>query len=130
MTVDYKALAAKAIEASKNAYVPYSHFPVGAALMAESGKVYLGCNIENSSFGATICAERTAMSKAISEGEKKFTALAVAADHGDEYIVPCGICRQFLSEFAEEGFRIILRNDKSELEIFTLEELMPHGFKL
>ena len=82
MNIDYKALAAAAIKASENAYVPYSHFPVGAALLSESGKIYLGCNIENSSFGATICAERTAMSKAISEGEKKFTALAVAADHG------------------------------------------------
>ena len=122
MSVDYKFLAEKAIEASKNAYVPYSHFPVGAALLAESGKIYLGCNIENSSFGATICA--------ISEGEKKFTALAVAADHGDEYIVPCGICRQFICEFCPPDFPIVLVKTADDYKVSSLSELLPFGFIL
>ena len=130
MNIDYKALAAAAIKASENAYVPYSHFPVGAALLAESGKIYLGCNIENSSFGATICAERTAMSKAISDGEKKFTALAVAADHGDEYIVPCGICRQFICEFCPPEFPIILVKSEDDFKVSSLGELLPAGFVL
>ena len=130
MNIDYKALAAAAIKASENAYVPYSHFPVGAALLAESGKIYLGCNIENSSFGATICAERTAMSKAISEGEKKFTALAVAADHGDEYIVPCGICRQFICEFCPPEFPIILVKSEDDFKVSSLGKLLPAGFVL
>ncbi|MGN1101217.1 MAG: cytidine deaminase, partial [Huintestinicola sp.] len=88
-----------------------------------------GCNVENSSYGAGICAERTAAVKAVSEGAVRFSAIAIA-NAGGGLTFPCGICRQFLSEFAEEGFRVILRNDKGELEIFTLEELMPHSFKL
>lgn len=119
-------LAEKACE---NAYAPYSKFKVGAALLSSDGRVFTGCNVENSSYGAGICAERTAAVKAVSEGAVRFSAIAIA-NAGGGLTFPCGICRQFLSEFAEEGFRIILRNDKGELEIFTLEELMPHGFKL
>ena len=115
-------------KAYENAYAPYSKFKVGAALLTSDGRVFTGCNVENSSYGAGICAERTAV-KAVSEGAVRFSAIAIA-NAGGGLTFPCGICRQFLSEFAEEGFRIILRNDKSELEIFTLEELMPHGFKL
>ena len=116
-------------KAYENAYAPYSKFKVGAALLTSDGRVFTGCNVENSSYGAGICAERTAAVKAVSEGAVRFSAIAIA-NAGGGLTFPCGICRQFLSEFAEEGFRIILRNDKGELEIFTLEELMPHGFKL
>lgn len=119
-------LAEKACE---NAYAPYSKFKVGAALLSSDGRVFTGCNVENSSYGAGICAERTAAVKAVSEGAVRFSAIAIA-NAGGGLTFPCGICRQFLSEFAEEGFRIILRNDKGSLEIFTLEELMPHSFKL
>ncbi len=116
-------------KACENAYAPYSKFKVGAALLSSDGRVFTGCNVENSSYGAGICAERTAAVKAVSEGAVRFSAIAIA-NAGGGLTFPCGICRQFLSEFAEEGFRIILRNDTGELEIFTLEELMPHGFKL
>lgn len=116
-------------KACENAYAPYSKFKVGAALLSSDGRVFTGCNVENSSYGAGICAERTAAVKAVSEGAVRFSSIAIA-NAGGGLTFPCGICRQFLSEFAEEGFRIILRNDTGELEIFTLEELMPHGFKL
>lgn len=113
----------------ENAYAPYSKFKVGAALLTSDGRVFTGCNVENSSYGAGICAERTAAVKAVSEGAVRFSAIAIA-NAGGGLTFPCGICRQFLSEFAEEGVRVILRNEKDILEIFTLEELMPHRFKL
>lgn len=116
-------------KACENAYAPYSKFKVGAALLTSDGRVFTGCNVENSSYGAGICAERTAAVKAVSEGAIRFSAIAIA-NAGGGLTFPCGICRQFLSEFAEEGFRVFLRNDKGSLEIFTLEELMPHSFKL
>ncbi|MGN0637074.1 MAG: cytidine deaminase [Huintestinicola sp.] len=116
-------------KACENAYAPYSKFKVGAALLSSDGRVFTGCNVENSSYGAGICAERTAAVKAVSEDAVRFSAIAIA-NAGGGLTFPCGICRQFLSEFAEEGFRVILRNDNGSLEIFTLEELMPHGFKL
>lgn len=94
------ALMEKAIEAMRYAYAPYSDFSVGAALLAKSGKVYLGCNVENASFGATICAERTALVKAISEGEREFVAIAIACGARTK-LFPCGICRQMLSEFGD-----------------------------
>lgn len=112
---------------SQNAYAPYSGFKVGAALLTEDGRVYSGVNIENSSYGATICAERTAFVKAISEGEKKFTAIAVYAE-GEEAI-PCGICRQFMYEFAPE-IMIITGKSRDELKVRTLTELFPVGFSL
>lgn len=112
---------------SRNAYAPYSGFKVGAALLTEDGRVYSGVNIENSSYGATICAERTAFVKAISEGEKQFTAIAVYAE-GEEAI-PCGICRQFMYEFAPE-IMIITGTSRDELNVRTLTELLPVGFSL
>ena len=112
---------------SRNAYAPYSGFKVGAALLTEDGRVYSGVNIENSSYGATICAERTAFVKAISEGEKQFTAIAVYAE-GEEAI-PCGICRQFMYEFAPE-IMVITGTSRDELNVRTLTELMPVGFSL
>ena len=112
---------------SRNAYTPYSGFKVGAALLTEDGRVYSGVNIENSSYGATICAERTAFVKAISEGEKQFTAIAVYAE-GEEAI-PCGICRQFMYEFAPE-IMVITGTSRDELNVRTLTELLPVGFSL
>ena len=113
-------------EASKNAYVPYSHFPVGAALECEGGQVFTGCNIENAAYGAGICGERTAMSKAISEGHHDFVRIAIAGK-ADDFCVPCGICRQFMMEFAPE-MEIICLNGKGESKTFTLPELLPYGF--
>ena len=112
---------------SRNAYAPYSGFKVGAALLTEDGRVYSGVNIENSSYGATICAERTAFVKAISEGEKQFTAIAVYAE-GEEAI-PCGICRQFMFEFAPDLI-VITAEDPDELHIRPLDVLLPEGFRL
>lgn len=112
---------------SRNAYAPYSGFKVGAALLTEDGRVYSGVNIENSSYGATICAERTAFVKAISEGEKQFTAIAVYSE-GEEAI-PCGICRQFMYEFAPE-IMVITGTSRDELNVRTLTELLPVGFSL
>ena len=123
-----KKLYAEALKARENAYAPFSGFQVGAALLTEDGQVYTGVNIENSSYGATICAERTAFVKAISEGHRKFKALAVTA--GDEQeALPCGICRQFMYEFSPE-LEIITGTDEENLNIRTLEELLPLGFRL
>lgn len=113
--------------AQRLAYVPYSHFRVGAAVLAEDGQIYTGCNIENASFGATICAERVAVVKAISTGNRKILALAVVTD-ADEYARPCGICRQVLSEFAAENFlTLALKPDASYVEK-SLEDLLPDAF--
>ena len=123
-----KMLYAEALKVRENAYAPFSGFQVGAALLTEDGQVYTGVNIENSSYGATICAERTAFVKAISEGHRKFKALAVTA--GDEQeALPCGICRQFMYEFSPE-LEIITGTDEEHLNIRTLEELLPLGFRL
>lgn len=111
----------------KNAYAPYSGFHVGAALLTGSGRVYTGVNVENASFGGTICAERTAFLKAISEGERDFKAIAIAADNGEA--LPCGICRQFMYEFDPE-LKVITGTDEDDLRVQTLEQLLPEGFRL
>lgn len=120
-----------AIEARKNAYAPYSHFNVGAALLTKNGKIYTGCNIENSSYGASVCAERVAMFKAVSEGEREFTALALVTDT-KEPVMPCGICRQVLAEFAPQlkiysatisGIVKETTLDKIFLDAFTIKNL-------
>ncbi len=108
-------------------YAPFSHFNVGAALMTKDGKIYTGVNIENSSFGATICAERTAVVKAVSEGETKFKKIAVACSDGTAW--PCGICRQVLYEF-EPNIEIIAGDSVESLTSFTLTELLVNGFRL
>ena len=123
-----KELYEKALEARKNAYVPFSGFKVGAALLTEDGSVYTGVNVENSSYGATICAERTAFVKAISEGQRKFRAIAVTAGEEQESL-PCGICRQFMYEFAPD-MEIITGTDIEKLNVRTLEQLLPDGFRL
>lgn len=123
--MSYELLLEKAEEAMGNAYVKYSNFRVGAALLTKSGKIYTGCNIENSSYGATICAERVAFVKAISEGESEFEAIAVASDlKGFTY--PCGICRQFMSEWGLDIKIITKSGDK--VRVHTVGELLPEAF--
>ena len=120
-----RELCQKAVAMLDMAYVPYSHFPVGAALLCKDGTVFTGCNIENASYGATICAERTAVSKAVSEGARRFIAIAIAGDEGFPW--PCGICRQVLNEFAPD-IRVICGNRAGGMQVTTLRELLPHGF--
>lgn len=117
------ALAKKAME---NAYVPYSHFRVGAALLTENDEIYTGCNIENASYGGTNCAERTALFKAVSEGRRSFKAIAIISD-SDNYTYPCGICRQVLSEFGN-NLEFIVANNKSEYKVYKLNEILPFAF--
>lgn len=126
MKSDDAELIQKAFQAREAAYAPYSQYKVGAALLGESGRIYTGCNVENASYGATICAERVAATKAVSEGELQFVALAVAVD-GDEPGSPCGICRQFLAEFGT-GLRLILVNLKGARVDTTLKEYLPEAF--
>lgn len=113
-------------KASENAYTPYSKFNVGAALECDDGTVYTGCNIENAAYGSTICAERTACVKAVSEGHTKFTRIAIYAD-AQGYPYPCGACRQFLAEFSYNMDVYITRKDKSFLK-YKLSELLPGHF--
>ena len=122
-----KELLNAALEARLKAYAPYSKFLVGAAVRAESGKIYTGCNIENASYGLTVCAERNALFNAVGAGERKFTALCVVGDTAVP-ISPCGACRQVMAEFKVK--RIILANIKGDVKEYTLEELLPYGFTL
>lgn len=119
-------LIEEARKAMEYAYVPYSNFRVGAALLTTDGKVYTGCNIECASFGGTNCAERTALFKAISEGHRSFEAIAVVSDN-DEYTFPCGICRQVIVEFGKD-IKIIVSTNQGKIETFRIEELLPHYF--
>ncbi len=128
MEIDRTLLAREAVLAKEHAYVPYSHFRVGAALLTAGGVIYRGCNIENAAYSPTNCAERTAIFKAVSEGERSFTAIAIAGDTHD-YLYPCGVCRQVLMEFCDpKTFEIILVKSEQELRSFTLEALYPGGF--
>ncbi len=132
---DVQKLFEEALEARQNSYCPYSGFAVGAALLAQNGDIFYGCNIENSSYGATICAERSAFSGAISQGVRAFSAIAIAGGYTKEETLvpayPCGICRQVMSEFcAPKTFQIILGTSPEELQIHTLEEILPYGFSL
>ena len=122
-----------ACKGREQAYTPYSGFRVGAALLTRSGTVYLGCNIENASYGPTNCAERTAFFKAVSEGERDFEAIAIVGGPGEgrtgEMCAPCGVCRQVMTEFCDpKTFRIILENGGGKVRTFLLEELLPLGF--
>ena len=118
------ALLELAREAMKRSYSPYSHFPVGAALLCADGRIFMGCNIENASFGLTNCAERTALFKAVSEGEKEFVAIAIAARH---LAWPCGACRQVLNEFAPR-IRVLVTDEENNIEEMTLPDLLPKCF--
>ena len=118
-------------EARENSYSPYSNFKVGAALLTKSGKIYKGCNVENVSYSLCICAERTAFVKAISEGEKEFDSIAIVGGKNEieDYCLPCGACRQFMSEFCKEDFKIYVSNG-TDIKMYTLGELLPHSFKM
>jgi len=123
-----------AYEAQKFSYSPYSGFQVGAALLAKSGKVYTGCNIENAAFSPTNCAERTAFFKAVSEGEKEFEAIAIVGNKKDalseewEFCTPCGVCRQVMLEFVNPDAFLVILGKGEEVKTFTLKELLPESF--
>ena len=119
-------LMQKAVSMLDMAYMPYSHFPVGAALECDDGTVYTGCNIENAAYGATICAERTAICKAVSEGHRRFRRIVIAGK-SQQFCVPCGTCRQVLREFAPE-IEVVCLNGAGEARRFTLPELPPYSF--
>ena len=126
-------LCRAALEAAENAYNPYSHFSVGAALLCGDGSVYTGCNIENAAYPATNCAERTAFFKAVSEGKRSFAAIAVVGGPSDkepeDFCAPCGVCRQVMMEFCDpKQFRILLGKSSLEFREYTLEEILPLGF--
>ncbi|KAI8812126.1 cytidine deaminase-like protein [Cladochytrium replicatum] len=112
--------------AKQHSYSPYSKFRVGAALLTKTGKIYLGVNVENASYGGTICAERTAFVKAVSDGEKQFLAVAVGTDV-DECVAPCGMCRQFMVEFGKK-IQVLETTERGKIEILTLEQLLPGSF--
>ncbi len=126
--MDKISLIQEAIEARKQAYTPYSKFQVGAAVLTASGHVFRGCNIENASYGLTNCAERTAIFKAISEGESKVEAIAIVADT-DGPVSPCGACRQVIAEFSDNNTKVYLSNLKGDLLETSIAELLPGFFK-
>ena len=122
-----------ALEAREKAYTPYSHFKVGAALLAKEGKVFKGCNIENASYTPTNCAERTAFFKAVSDGVYEFSAIAIVGGAEDakelDYCAPCGVCRQVMMEFCNpKTFEVIVAKSPEEYKVMTLEEMLPLGF--
>lgn len=125
--MDNQELFQLARDASNNAYSPYSNIKVGTALLTKTGKIYTGVNVENSSYGATICAERTAFTKAISEGEREFAKIAIGGSIKN--LVPCGMCRQFMAEFGTE-LEIIYENEQGRITVTTLAELFPNEFKI
>ncbi|MCT4585169.1 MAG: cytidine deaminase [Peptostreptococcaceae bacterium] len=124
--MDYKELLILAEKAKENAYVPYSKFHVGAALLTDEGKIFTGCNVECASYGGTNCAERTAIFKAVSEGYKNFKAIAIASDLND-YTYPCGICRQVIIEFGLD-IDIIVGDSNKEYKVYKASEMMPYSF--
>lgn len=124
--MDNKLLARKAIEAKENAYTPYSGFNVGAAVLTETGSVYTGCNIENASFSPTICAERTAIAKAVSEGDRKIKTIAITGD--SDWTFPCGVCRQVIREFSDKNTKIIIVKSEDEYKEYSVEDLLPNSF--
>ena len=131
--MDNLELLEEAKKARLKAYTPYSNFKVGAALLTKSGKVYLGCNIENATYTPTICAERTAFFKAVSEGEREFEKIAIVwakdGDDANKLCAPCGVCRQVMMEFCNpKEFQIILADGENTCRVMTLEELLPCGF--
>lgn len=131
--MDDRMLIKQALEMRKMAYVPYSHFQVGAALLCADGKVYTGCNIENAAYTPSNCAERTAFFKAVSEGEREFAAIAIAggAETAEEleYCAPCGVCRQVMMEFCDyDNFKVILAKSEQEYQVYSLREILPMGF--
>lgn len=123
-TPQWDNLLKLAIEAREKSYSPYSHYKVGAALLTTSGKIYTGCNIENVAYTPSNCAERTAIFKAVSEGEREFAAIAVATSNG---VAPCGVCRQVMREFAP-NLAIIMGDIEGHYQVVSLNDLLPHSF--
>ncbi len=121
-----RELIGKAVEVRERAYAPYSRFKVGAALLSRDGRVFAGCNVENASYGLTVCAERVALFKAVSEGTREFEAIAIACGKGP--CAPCGACRQVLFEFAPDLTVIMTDSEGSEIKVAKLSELLPEGF--
>ena len=139
MEEKFRNLIMESFEARKHAYTPYSHFKVGAALLCKNGKVYYGCNIENGAYSPSICAERVAFVEAVKNGEREFEAIAIVTGPEDAEILemgsPCGVCRQFMSEFCNDDFKIIMNKMGSdgtliESKVFTMNEILPERFKL
>ncbi len=128
--MNYKELLVRAYAAREHAYVPYSHFSVGAAVMCSDGSIYDGCNIENAAYSPTVCAERVAIFKAVSEGKRKISAVCVVGgkegEPADRQCYPCGVCRQVLSEFCAENAVLVLSDGSNQ----ELRALLPHAFKL
>ena len=119
-----------AIEARKMSYSPYSNFRVGAALVGKSGKIYKGCNVENAAYSPSNCAERTALFKAVSEGEQEFTSIAIVGGMGEtiaDFCAPCGVCRQVLAEFCGPDFRVVLGTPDNP-QAFAFKDILPYGF--
>lgn len=129
-----KELIEQALKARARAYAPYSKFAVGAALLAKSGNIYLGCNVESASFSPTCCAERVAFFNAVSNSEKEFSAIAMVGGNIDDKNLklcsPCGVCRQVMSEFCSSDFKIILSDGAENVKIYTLDELLPLSFTM
>lgn len=128
-----RELIKEAKRAAESAYAPYSGFTVGAALLTKRGKVYRGCNIENAAYSPTNCAERTAFFKAVSEGEREFSAIAIVGGKNLDFAsfcTPCGVCRQVMSEFCDGDFKIILGRNDEEVKVYPLRELLPLSFEL
>lgn len=125
-------LAEEALQARETAYAPYSRYTVGAALLTEDGRIYRGCNVENASYGAANCAERTAIFKAVSEGVRNFRAIAIAGGmegcQPNDYAYPCGICRQVMQEFCGADFEILVVKNREDYREYTLSEMLPCGF--
>lgn len=134
MKVSYEQLIENAIEARKMAYTPYSKYKVGAALLSSENKIIKGCNIENAAYGPTNCAERTAFFKAVSEGVKEFSAIAIVGGLENEtdlfsgYAFPCGVCRQVMREFCDSEFEIVVARSIDDYKVYTLGELLPESF--
>lgn len=131
--MDKKALVKEALAAREMAYTPYSHFAVGAALLTKDGKIYRGCNIENASYTPTNCAERTAIFKAVSEGEREFEAIAVVGGPAGkppvDFCYPCGVCRQVMAEFCDDDFIVLVGKTEDEIREHVLSDIIPHTFR-
>lgn len=124
--MDYRELMKKAEEAKEKAYAPYSGFRVGAALMTREGKIYTGCNIENATYGATICAERAAIACAVANGQREFETIAIDSD-AEEATFPCGICRQVIAEFGQ-NIKVVVGKVDGDIQVYEIKDLFPHAF--
>lgn len=130
--MDKKELVKEALAAREFAYTPYSKFNVGAALLCKNGKVFRGCNIESASYTPTNCAERTAFFKAVSEGEREFSAIAIVGGPAGappaDFCYPCGVCRQVMAEFCGRAFKVYIAKSESEIREYSLDEIIPFAF--